>query len=295
MPTYYTVVRCVPDPVVDERINIGVIVWGDGKIRARFVSDWKRVTSFGIKDVSFIRDFAQRIMDAEANQLVLPNVPGAQRFDEAALRRAIETWAGVIQFSEARASLREPDTVLEDVARRFLRAPDRSSERHRSRQSAAALTQRRVEEALEARIGERDARRFIRKNYDLAGKLEEHKVDVGVVNGAPHLAARGLSFEIQELPEMRHHYTDTVFAVTDLKERIPHLPFGVVVYSPRPGASASVLDLYKRAVDVLPRAGAIVVSEQDAATWAKEEVAKIPEEALGILRRDNGALLRGQK
>lgn len=283
MATYYTIVRCVPDPVADERINIGVIVWGDGTIRSHFRSDWQRVKRFGLNDISFVREFAQRLGEVNPNQLALPDLSETQRFDEPALERAIDTWAGVIQFSAARASLRDPAIVLDDAVRRFLRSQRATAISSRGRRSAATLIQRRVEEALEQRVGDRRVGHFIRKNYDLAGRLEEHQVDVSVVNGIPHLAARGLSFEIQEVAEMRHHYTDTIYAVTDLKERLPDLPFGVVVFAPHRRATSAAVELYRKAVDVLPRAGAIVVDELEAAAWAREAVATIPEEAFGLL------------
>lgn len=284
MATYYTVVRYVPDPVADERINIGVMVWGDGRIRSRFLSNWQRVRNFGIPDVSFVRDFARRMADAESDQLALPHGMGAPRFDESALERAIETWAGAIQFSTKRASLRDPETVLKDVSERFLRLSANAPGRLRGRPSAAGLAQRTVEAALQERVGDRDARHLIRKNYSLAGKLEDHKVDVGVVNGAPHLAAQGLSFETQDLADMRYHYTETVYAVTDLKGRLPDLSFGVVLYPPPTGAASATVALYENAVRVLPNAGAALVNEGEAAEWARDAIGKIPEAALGTLR-----------
>src|SRR5262245_57810921 len=137
MPTFYTVAQCVPDPVADERINFGVIVYGDGQIRSRFVKNWTRIRQFGVKDIRFLRDFVSRIEAAEAGQETLPAVPGLQRFDEAALQRIIGHWASGIQFTEPRGSLRDPDVVLDDAATRFLRGAADPRRRHRSRTRAA--------------------------------------------------------------------------------------------------------------------------------------------------------------
>jgi hypothetical protein len=284
MPTYYTVVRCVPDVVADERVNIGVIVWGDGHIRSRFLSDWRRVQAIGVKDVSFVREFIERVSAADANQLALPGLEAEGGFSEMTIRRAIDSWAGLIQFSPVRSSLRDPDTVLEDVSRRFLRVRQEAGERLRSRQAVANLTQREVEDAVRERLGVQLARHLVRKNYRLAGRLEEHQVDVGIVNGLPHLAARGLSFDIRSIHEMSHHYTDTLFMASDLKDRMSDLLFGVVIYAPRESATPQAVELYERAVHVLPQAGAVVVGELEAATWARDVVANIPEEELGILQ-----------
>ena len=89
MPAYLTVVQCVPDPVIDERINVGVIVYGEGRIRSRFISDWRRVRSFGVDDVEFLKEFAERLERAESGQETLPGAPAMRRFDEAALQRIV--------------------------------------------------------------------------------------------------------------------------------------------------------------------------------------------------------------
>jgi hypothetical protein len=38
MVCYYTIVQYYPDPIADERINIGVMVFGDDQVRSRFPS-----------------------------------------------------------------------------------------------------------------------------------------------------------------------------------------------------------------------------------------------------------------
>ena len=150
MATYYALVQCVPDPFADERINISVVVWGDGRIRCRFTKDWQRVRRFGAPDVTTLRDFAQRLQYASYGVQPLAGIPGPERFDEAALEDAIRGWAGVIQFSKPRASLRDLDAVLEDVAHRALRGAG-TGRRRRGRNSVAAMVQREVQRAVEAR------------------------------------------------------------------------------------------------------------------------------------------------
>ncbi len=283
MATFYTIVRCVPDPVVGERLNIGVIVWGDGRIRSRFITNWTRLRTLGVTDPSFFRDFARRIENAGENQLTLSGIPGVDLFDEAALLRAIDTWAGAIQFSRPRASLRSPEVVLDDVASRFLRDRTGRLPEGRSRSVVASEVQREVEEALRTRVGGKEAHEFLRKNFPLAGRLESHTVDVGVINGRPHLAAHGLSFEIRDQAEMRRHYTEAAYAAADFQTLVREVPFGVVVYPPQRNAPSSTIELYRHSVSILPRAGADVMAEHEFPAWAREKVNKIPSEALGLL------------
>jgi len=121
MASHYTVVQYVPDPATDERINVGVLTYGDGQIRCRFLRDWRRVEQFGGEDIGFLRDLARDIQTAAGAQPTLFAMPGAGRLDEETLRRMIGRWRNSVQFTPTRASLLKPAELLDDVAGRFLR------------------------------------------------------------------------------------------------------------------------------------------------------------------------------
>ena len=110
MVSYYTVVQYYPDPITDERINIGVMVFGDGQLRSHFLQDWRRVEQFGGEDISFLYDFARR----------------AEAWDETTLKDCMTRWTRSIQFREPLPSLREPEKLLDEKARLFLREPNRN-------------------------------------------------------------------------------------------------------------------------------------------------------------------------
>ena len=60
MTSHYSIVQYVPDPIADERINVGVIATGEnGTVRVRFLGHWQRVHQFGRGDVSFLQEFAR--------------------------------------------------------------------------------------------------------------------------------------------------------------------------------------------------------------------------------------------
>src|ERR1700682_5257485 len=99
MPSHYSIVQYVPDPISDERINVGVIATGDGgAVRVRFLNHWQRVRQFGLRDVSFLQDFARRI---EIGQREL-NLSGDE-WSEPILRRLSSEWIQSIQLTEPRA------------------------------------------------------------------------------------------------------------------------------------------------------------------------------------------------
>ena len=110
MPSHYSIVQYVPDPITDERINVGVIVTGDGGgVRVRFLSHWQRARQFGLSDVSFIQEFA-RAIEMRQGELDLSQT----QWSEPVLRRLSSEWVRSIQFTEPRASLKDVDSLFED-------------------------------------------------------------------------------------------------------------------------------------------------------------------------------------
>ena len=58
MSTTYTVVQYVPDPIADERLNIGVIAISGDRARARFLTNWARAERFGNASVNVLPLFS---------------------------------------------------------------------------------------------------------------------------------------------------------------------------------------------------------------------------------------------
>jgi hypothetical protein len=61
MSSRYSVIQFIPDAIADERINIGVIAYGEGAIFVRSLQDWQRVRCFAGHDPSLLRDFVFRL------------------------------------------------------------------------------------------------------------------------------------------------------------------------------------------------------------------------------------------
>src|SRR6266571_3423111 len=73
MPTTYTVVQYVPDPIADERLNVGVIAVSGGRARSRFLTNWLRAERFGnarVRVLSVKQALADRVGVREARELV---------------------------------------------------------------------------------------------------------------------------------------------------------------------------------------------------------------------------------
>jgi len=51
MVSRYSIVQYVPNPIADQRINIGVLAFDDNRVCVRFLSNWERVKRFGMEDI----------------------------------------------------------------------------------------------------------------------------------------------------------------------------------------------------------------------------------------------------
>lgn len=125
MPSYYSIIRYVPDPISEECMNVGVAVFGRGNPHVRFISDWSRARRFGGESTEFLERFAKQV---SGKQLGIFADSGA--WDETRLRDVLGKWHNSIQFTPPRASIKEPAALLEDISGAFLRdiTPTRSAQ-----------------------------------------------------------------------------------------------------------------------------------------------------------------------
>ena len=71
-PSYYSVIQYVPNPIADERINIGVIAFDDRTVLVHFLKNWNRVRNFGGEDIGFLLEFAKRMEESAKSGLLFP-------------------------------------------------------------------------------------------------------------------------------------------------------------------------------------------------------------------------------
>ncbi len=105
MPAYCSVIQYVPDVVRGERINVGVVVFGDGRTRVRMLADWSRVRAFATADV--VDGLLAAGRDIEG-------------MGEAEIRAAARSPTSSVQLTKPAGSLLDADVLLEQSAPRFL-------------------------------------------------------------------------------------------------------------------------------------------------------------------------------
>jgi len=93
VPSYYTIIQVVPDPLTDERINVGVIAFDDdGHIEHRVLNNWNRVKAFaGAANVNPVTTSVHGIFD----EALTPDV----------IRSMTTEWRHSVQLTTPRGSL----------------------------------------------------------------------------------------------------------------------------------------------------------------------------------------------
>jgi DUF3037 family protein len=262
--TRYSIIQYVPDPITDERINIGVLVLDDqGDVSARFLKQWRRVESFGGADTRFLRDFAREVAALAGAQQRLIKSGGISK---EVLEQAAGKWLNTIQLTPLRASTLDADSLLDEIAQRFLR--ERVTQRRvRDRRAAASIAASHLTTAL-GELGALSPEHYVHRNYAIQGGHEQHSLDVALANGSARLGVLGLSFESGIASQLRREIAATAWTVDDVRSAAPDLPVTVVALPPRSGGSKT----FDHAVELFESLEARVVREDEVSEWAPEAV-----------------------
>jgi Protein of unknown function (DUF3037) len=124
MASRYSVIQYVPNPITEDRINIGVIVSDEQDVRVRFLQNWERVRCFGMsEDIDLLKNFAHKMQEATKERLLFPcdhpsDLPVHERFVNLA-----HGWMNGIQFTEFCGSQASVDQLLEDMTQTYLLEP----------------------------------------------------------------------------------------------------------------------------------------------------------------------------
>lgn len=269
MSSYFSIVQYLPDPVTDERINVGAVVVSGSEVKVQFLKNWRRAALFGNEDISFLKDFAKRFTEAAKGQMPIPGLLTDFYINEGTLRELADDWVNSIQFTVPRASTLPADDLFADVVTRYLQEQE-SRKRSRGRSTAARIVASTIRVALAEEIGSA-ASELLKRDRTVEGEVEKHRFDVVVGNGSPYLAAHALSFEVQPGPPLDRLVDATAWAVNDVRQKRPELPLAILALPPKKKSS----ETYQRARHVFSELDAVMLSEKDAAKWAASQAGKL--------------------
>lgn len=243
--SFYAVVQYIPDPVADEKVNVGVLAFGDGRVRARFIGNWSRAVQLsGQRDVSFLQEAASALAAATEDEI----------------RATERSWPAVLQLTEPRGSLLDPETLLNEMAERFLKAQPVAVHAARTHQQAASIVRKRVKESLFLRYG-KDAAALVRPNLEARGRNASHTLDVAIGDGSLMGGVFALSFEVERA--LDREIKATAFSAEDLRAANPKLPLAVAALPPRDPAR----DLFFFARDLFPKYGVPLLVDNEIDEW----------------------------
>lgn len=268
MVSRYSIVQYVPNPIADERINIGVLAFDDDRVCVRFLSHWERVKRFGMEDIHFLKDFASRMEDAAADGLLFPGDSPNETPKQERLIRVAQNWFNSIQLTEPRGSLDDVDSLLADIADTCLLEPPEKP-KPRDRAFAVQMTRRKIRNIL----GDR-AKDLVKNNYSLSGHFEKHEFDVVVANGQPYFAAQGISFEVR----VKETLQDSIsWKISDVKKCHPDFPLAIVTLPPNPNNYAYKMleEKYKYITSMYSDLGADILTEDNMGPWVKDHLKPI--------------------
>ncbi|NER25203.1 MAG: DUF3037 domain-containing protein [Symploca sp. SIO1C2] len=124
MASRYSIIQYVPNPIADERINIGVLVFDRHNVKVHFLSNWNRVSCFGSQaDIKTLKDFAHRMQESAEKGLLFPGDEPSDRPKHERLLEVSLGWINSIQFTQPRGSLEPIDSLLDDVIQTYLLEP----------------------------------------------------------------------------------------------------------------------------------------------------------------------------
>jgi len=261
MTSRYSIIQYAPNPIADERINIGVIVFDDETVHVNFLHHWDRVRCFGKTDISFLLDFAQRMKESAKSGLLFPgDIPSEIPRHESLTKLALGCM-NCIQFTEPRASLEDVNHLMDDIVSSFLvdELPKKTTVRDRT--AARKLTTSKIRKVLKKRIGDK-ANDYLKES--LKGSEGTHNFDVVVANGSPYLAAHGISFEVQ----VHQNLLDSLYwRIRDIKDLVPDFPVAIVSLPPKDGSKDP---FYKNTTEIFTKLGAQVIEEEGIERWANQ-------------------------
>jgi len=273
MASKYSVIQYVPDPIADERINIGVLAFDDNSVRVQFLKHWERVRCFSKTDPSFLHDFAKEMQVCAESGLLFPSdraskdIPPHERLEKFALERM-----NSIQFTEPRTSLRTVDALINNIASKFLMNEAKHKSNVRDRQKAAQVTTSTIKDVFNDYFGQTDKKWKDYLKHTLQGQKGKQEFDVVVANGTPYLAAHGLSFEVQ----VQQNLLESLYwRVDDIKKEMPDFPIAVIALPPKQDSNnrlehSRLENLYEKMTEVLRGMHTPVLNESEVEPWARQ-------------------------
>lgn len=268
MPSHYCVVQFVPDPLADERVNVGVLAFDEECVRSAFVEDWRRAIALAGRSVTplrkVIRDLERATSD-DFQQEALRSPTHFHRLTAELVEDLANRWSHSIQLTPPRGSLADVDTVLAEISAVMLKQGT-VRRRGQTKLDLVRSARAQLEQAL-SKLDARDKpRREVGTRIRIAGRLTEHEVDIGILNGTPLVAAQAISFLRITSQQVQRDVDATAWVLDDIRQADDHPQLAVIVTEP----GNETRQEFDDAIELFGKlAEGGVVRQRELSTWAE--------------------------
>lgn len=272
--TKYSVIQYVPDPIADERLNIGLLAWRERRICVEFLAGWDRIARIADQvDLSLLREFSDEL---SSEVYRLNSAAGGMLPDDEAMNRLLDNArksVHLVQFTPERGSLDDPSAVVSNLRHIFLKEPTTTPRLVvRDRETVASNMMSSLRRAFQSRVHSYVPEALVHRNPSrLKGQLiERPHVDVAVSNGVLYAASQALSFQVRDAQKLR--WQESLLVLNDLRLAHPDIMLSVIVAPPdtrtKTGSRAQpVFEDTRRSAE---RAGIPMITEDEIADWSSE-------------------------
>lgn len=264
MPARYSVIRYVPDPIVGEFVNVGVVAADQDRAACRFVATWNRASALGKEPVGYVREFASWLGRACGEDVEALSEVDVCQFTVDSLQEIASNWHGSIQLTPPRSSGKNLEELVDEMSALFLREPvARAQAQRRTKRTAAKL----AKDVLAKKIkdAQLNASLSLRTQFEVQGTVTAHNFDVAIVNHVPRVGINGLSFELVTSDQIQADINKTAFSMWDTRTNDPEFGLAVVAV----GDDSEWTEQVERLCE---QVGAEFIGEGRLNQWAGEEV-----------------------
>lgn len=274
MPTFYSVVRIIPDTIAGEFINVGVIAWDGSDVVSRFTRNRGRLRRLTQDHHALLKNF-QEWVSIPGSRLM--GIDGDRNLEPVDFGRISTRWRGVLQLTPPRPSMTSAQATVELIA--SLMMPETPSRQHvPTREDAVRAAKRDLSQTFRMLLGEKNSN-VICSRPTLNGRTASHEFDFGVANdnSSPVAMLHALS-----LAGSSGHYSTQVhalaFSAQDIfsgRDQSPFIPSiaAYVLFPDRENKDAT------EAARILTQNNVRVISRNNIEGWAKNvasELATVP-------------------
>lgn len=285
MRCQYTVVQCVPDPIANERINVGVVVIAGDEITSRFISDWRRVKQFAQGDINYIREFADRFEELvrkqvrSSDEVQAPlSILSQWTLGQGALEMIVNEWENSIQFTAFRPANTDPRVLIERLDAIFLKRPNKAARQEHGKRETIKFVEESLRLALAPRLSRQQIDKLIHTHLATTGKVAKHlKVDVAVQNGHLLAATQAVAFTQSNISAIDEDVSKALLTLSDIRDLDPRIKVAFAVTPPQIG-QPNRMSVETRFADALwscQQLGAEVITNENVDEWSNEVVSLV--------------------